>query len=271
MTVDADEEDAATAVLWEQGTMGIEVRAAGPSEAELLAYFPDGPGLQERLRAALASLPGARLRPAAVPDVDWVARYRAGFRSFSAAGFRIVPAWELPAAGVPAGDVLVVDPGRAFGTGTHESTRLCLGLLRDLSARGPLGRVLDLGTGSGILAVAAARLGARVVVGVDLDEEALSTAKRQARLNRVELPLVRADLATAVHPARFDLVLANIAAPLLVERSGEIAALRAPVTVLSGLLTADLDPVRRAYAHAGRLETRTDGEWAAVMVEGRTP
>jgi ribosomal protein L11 methyltransferase len=271
VTVKAAEEDAATAILWEQGTMGIEVRAAGPDVADLLAYFPEAPGLLARLRSALAPLAGARVRPTEVPEVDWVARYREGFRSFSAAGFRIVPAWERPVPGGAKQDVLVVDPGRAFGTGTHESTRLCLGFLRDLSLRGPLGRVLDLGTGSGILAVAALRLGARTVVGVDVDAEALLTAKQQARLNRVELPLVRADLAAAVRPGCFDLVLANIAAPLLVDRRDEIAALRAPEAILSGLLTADLDAVRRAYAKAGRLETRTEGEWAAVLVEGGRP
>jgi len=266
VTVPAALEEAATAVLWEHGTMGIEVRPAGAHEVTLLAYFPEDSVLQATLTAALAPLPAARLQPAEVPDVDWVARYREGFRSFSVAGFRVVPPWERQDGEADA-DLLVVDPGRAFGTGTHESTRLCLGFLRDLAGRGPLGRVLDLGTGSGILAVAAVRLGARAVTAVDLDPEALLAARHHARLNRAGLRLVRGDLAAALRPSSFDLILANIAVPLLVERGDEIAALTAPTIVLSGLLVSDLDAVRRTYATLGRPEVRTDGEWAAVLIQ----
>jgi len=276
VTVPADDEDAATAVLWEKGTLGIEVRGeGGRGDAELLAYFPDAPGLEPALAAALVPLPRARLQRAEVPDVDWVARFRERFRPFPAAGFVVTPPWEDPSS-TPhpslgpssAHDVLIVDPGRAFGTGTHESTRLCLGLLRDLAKRGgPLGHVLDLGTGSGILAVAAARLGARTVTAVDLDPEAVVAARHHARLNRVELRLVCADLAAALMPGAFDLVLANIAAPLLVERRHEILALGAPAIVLSGLLATDAETVRTAYEHAGRIEVRQDGEWAALLVE----
>src|SRR5206468_6346381 len=188
-------EDVATALLWEQGTMGIEVRPAGVHHVSLLAYFPEAPGLEPALTAALFPLPRARLQQAEVPEVDWVAHFREGFRTFPAAGFVVTPPWELE--GLPADrrDVLVVDPGRAFGTGTHESTRLCLRLLRERAGRAPLGRVLDLGTGTGILAVAASRLGATAVTAVDLDPEAVGSARHHARLNGVELHIVRADLA----------------------------------------------------------------------------
>ena len=271
MTVPAAEEDVATALLWEQGTMGIEVRPAGVHHVSLLAYFPEAPGLEPALAAALFPLPRARLQQAEVPEVDWVAHFREGFRTFPAAGFVVTPPWELE--GLPADrrDVLVVDPGRAFGTGTHESTRLCLGLLRDLAKRGPLGRVLDLGTGSGILGVAASRLGARTTIAVDLDLESLAGARHHARLNEVELRLVCADLAAALMPGAFDLVLANIAAPLLVERRHEILALAAPATVLSGLLTTDAETVCAAYEDAGRIEVRQDGEWAALLVQRGAP
>jgi len=275
VTIPADDEDAATAVLWEQGTLGIEVRGEGRlGDAELLAYFPDVPGLEPALAAALVPLPRARLQRAEVPEVDWVARFREGFRAFHAAGFVVTPPWEdlsstpHPSLGPSRPHVvLIVDPGRAFGTGTHESTRLCLGLLRDLAKRGPLGRVLDLGTGSGILAIAAARLGARTATAVDLDPEAVAAARHHARLNAVELRLVRADLAAALMPGAFDLVVANIAAPLLRERRHEILALAAPAIVLSGLLATDAEAVRAGYEHAGRIEVRQDGEWAALLVE----
>jgi len=270
VTVPAAEEDAATAALWERGTMGIEVRPAGPHDVALLAYFPDAPGLETALAAALLPLPSARLQRAEVPDVDWVARFREGFRTFPAAGFVVTPPWETRVPSThPAPDrrdVLIVDPGRAFGTGTHESTRLCLGLLRDLTRRGPLGRVLDLGTGSGILAVAAARLGARMVTAVDLDAEAIAAAGHHARLNGVEIRLVRGDLTAALRAGAFDLVLANIAAPLLGARRQEILALGAPAVVLSGLLATDAEAVRGAYEPAGRIEVRQDGEWVALLV-----
>jgi ribosomal protein L11 methyltransferase len=269
VTVPAAEEDVVTAVLWEQGTMGIEVRPAGRHDVELLAYFPDAPGLEPALAAALVPLPRARLQRAEVPDVDWVARFREGFRSFPTAGFAVTPPWELRGSPPATPDVLVVDPGRAFGTGTHESTRLCLGLLRDLAGRGPLGRVLDLGTGSGILAVAAARLGAPRVTAVDLDPEAIASARHHARLNGVALRLVRADLARALRPGAFDLVLANVSATLLLERRHEILALEAPVLVLSGLLVADARAVREAYGRAGDVELRQEGEWAALLARHR--
>jgi ribosomal protein L11 methyltransferase len=265
VTVPAAHEEDATAVLWEHGTLGIEVL----TEGGLLAYFPEAPGLHATLAAALAPLSGARIQPVDVPDVDWVARYREGFRSFSVAGFRVVPLWERADADAAGDNRLIVDPGRAFGTGTHESTRLCLGFLQDLAGRGPLGRVLDLGTGSGILSVAAARLGARTVTAVDLDPVALLAARHQARLNRADLRLLRGDLAAALRPFCFDLVLANIAVTVLVDRCDEIAALGAPSVVLSGLLTSDIDAVRRSYAGFGSLDVRTDGEWAAVLVRAQ--
>ena len=271
MTVPADEEDAATAALWEEGTAGIEVRPAEAGEVALLAYFADAPRVPLAVAAALAGLPGARCEPAEVPDVDWLARFREGFRSFRASGFRIVPAWEARGTTARSHDVLVVDPGRAFGTGSHETTRLVLAWLRERAARGPLGRVLDLGTGSGILALAAARLGAQPVVAVDVDPEAIASASRHARLNGVDVRIVQGDLARPLRPGAFDLVLANLSASLLRQRRDEITGLGAPALVLSGLLASDLAAVRAAYAGAGRIEVREDGEWVSLLVQVRAP
>lgn len=268
MSVPAEDEDAATALLWEDGTSGIEVRDGGEDRVSLLAYFPDAPDLEQRLSTRLATLRGARLQPAAVPDVDWVARFRDGFRTFRAAGFTITPAWESGARS-RSPECLTVDPGRAFGTGTHESTRLCLGLLRELAARAPLGRVLDLGAGSGILGIAAARLGARSVTAVDLDPEAVASARHHARLNAVDLRLVQADLADAMRPGAFDLIVANISAALLRQRRDGVLALEAPTLVLAGLLASDVPALRDAYERAGALQTRRDGEWVALLVSRR--
>jgi ribosomal protein L11 methyltransferase len=244
----------------------------------VLAYFEDREGLTGALQAALSGL-AVEVEPATIPDVDWVARVREGFRAFSAAGFRIVPAWDSPA-GAPdsrhpdsdAERVLVVEPGLAFGTGTHETTRLCLGALAERARAGPLGDVLDVGAGSGILAAAAALLGARRVVAVEIDPDALPVAARHRDLNHVTVRLVRGDGARPVRAASFDLVLANISAPLLVERARELAAAARAggVLVLSGLLNEDVPDVRAAYAGHGPIEVRVEGGWSALLVGGRS-
>jgi ribosomal protein L11 methyltransferase len=206
--------------------------------------------------------------PEAVPEVDWVARFRENFRSFRAGRFLVAPPWDLPAE-PESPEVLLVDPGRAFGTGTHETTRLCLGALEELAARRPLGRALDLGSGTALLAVAAARLGARACWASDIDPEAVSASRHHARLNGVRLSVVRADGGRGFRPGSFDLVLANLMALLLVDRAAEISALLAPggALVLSGLLLDDVPHVRDAFAACGAPLERQDGEWAALVYE----
>jgi ribosomal protein L11 methyltransferase len=234
----------------------------------VLAYFADDRGLEQRLRDALLPM-DVEITPAEIPEVDWVARVREGFRPFSAGSFLVVPAWEADPASAAEARVIVVEPGLAFGTGTHESTRLCLAALEERARAGPLGRVLDVGAGSGILSVAAARLGAAPVIAVELDEEALPVARRHTELNHCPVHLVRADGARAARPAAFDVVLANISAPLLAERAPELAGATRPhgVLILSGFLRDDLASLRPAYAAVGEIDVRFEGEWAALVVQ----
>jgi ribosomal protein L11 methyltransferase len=269
ITLPARQEDLATALLWECGTTGIEVRKAPRGRASLLAYFPARGGLAARLRSRLAPM-GAELRPVPVPRVDWVKRFREGFRAFSVGGFTVVPTW-LARGRSDDPRRIVVEPGRAFGTGTHASTRLCLRALEELATERPLGRVADLGAGTGILSIAAARLGARSVTAVEIDPEAVASARLHARLNRVRLRLVLGDLARPLPPGGFDLVLANLTAPLLCHRVREVAALGAPGArfVLSGALAGNLPALRRAYGGLGGLTAARDGEWASLVVRTR--
>lgn len=260
--VEAAREEEASAVLVELETCGVELRPAAGDRVELVAYFEQAPDPA----ALLAALPGASIASVPVPEVDWLARFREGFRPFRVGSFMVSPRWEEAAA---APRTLVVDPGRAFGTGTHETTRLCLEALEELAARRPLGRTLDLGCGTGLLAVAARRLGARPVVCSDLDPEATAAARLHARLNGVRLEVVRADGAAGFRPGSFDLVLANLMALLLIDRAAEIRALLAPggALVLSGLLLDDVAPVSAAFAGCGTPRERTLGEWAALLLE----
>jgi ribosomal protein L11 methyltransferase len=229
----------------------------------LLAYFADDADLD----ALRPQLPSATIEPVPVPDVDWVARYRDSFRSFPVGRFIVAPPWDRP---VRAENLILVDPGRAFGTGTHESTRLCLGAIEDIAGRRPLGRMIDVGTGTGILGIAALRLGARVVVASDTDPEATSSARAHADLNGVRLHLVRGDGPRPFKTGAFDLVVANLTSPLLVAHARGIAALRAPTgaLVLSGLLGTDLPDVEAPFAAVGKPEVRRDGEWAALVYAG---
>lgn len=266
VTVPASDEDLAAALLWEAGTMGVQVTAAG-GDAVLLAYFSRGAATAESILVALDRLPVARIEEAAVPEVDWVARFRESFRPFHAGSFHIVPAWAADRPGE--GRRLIVDPGQAFGTGTHESTRLSLAALEALCAARLPRRVLDVGTGSGILAIAARLLGASTAVGIEIDADALPAARDHAALNGVALHLVRGDGARGVRPGAFDLVLANIAAPLLIDRARELAEACRPGgdLVLAGVLRDQVDVVRDAFtAFAASIDVRIEGEWAALVL-----
>ena len=263
VTVPEPHEDLATALLWEVGTAGIEVGDVSGDRVSLLAYFEEDLDLgflRDRLD-------GVTIEPVPVPDVDWVARFRESFRAFRVGGFVIAPPWDRP---LESEGTLLVDPGRAFGTGTHETTRLCLGVLEERARRGPLGRVLDVGTGTGILAIAASRLGAELVVASDTDPEAIASAQAHGRLNEVTLHLVRCDGAGPFRPGFFDVVVANLTAPLLIGHAPRLGPVRAlhGTLVLSGLLESDVSDVRAAYADLGAPEVHRDGEWAALVYGG---
>jgi ribosomal protein L11 methyltransferase len=258
-----EDEDLATSLLWDAGTRGIEIRnEAGRSH--LLAYF-EGPIEIEGLRTSLEGFPGATAEAAEVPNVDWVARFRENFRGFAAGPFWIAPAWDAP---VGRADVIVVDPGRAFGTGTHESTRLCLAALASLAAQRGLGRLLDVGTGTGILAIAALKLGARRAIGVDVDPESMESAQIHSRLNGAAPLLVLGDGATPFVRQAFDTVVANVSAAVLRGRRSELGRVltTSGALVLSGLLTDDLSAVRAEYQALGDVRVSVEGEWAALVV-----
>jgi ribosomal protein L11 methyltransferase len=270
--VPAVDEDAVTTALWEEGTSGIEIQADTEGNIGFVAYFPDEKHLED-VNTSLARLPGApRAEAVEIPEVDWVKRFREGFRGFTAGSFEVLPVWELaPLQDRSDPGLLVVDPGRAFGTGTHETTRLCLAAIAARAAERPLGRTLDVGTGAGLLAVAAAKRGAPTVVGVDNDPEATRSALQHAALNEVRLNVVLADGGRAFRPGVFDFVLANLMAPLLIERRDEIASLltRGGALVVSGVLEPEASMVASAYSRLGAPRVWTEGGWTALEFRSR--
>jgi ribosomal protein L11 methyltransferase len=201
-----------------------------------------------------------------IPD-DWADRWRDFHRPVSIAGGRIVvrPSWER---GPPEPNALdlVIDPGQAFGTGAHATTTLCLELLLELADRGLAnGPLVDLGTGSGVLAIAAAKLGWGPVRGCDSEPAALDAAAENAAANGVEIGLERLNLRQQAPPPAPTIV-ANLTAPLLAEVAVRIES--PPGTlVCSGLLETEVDAVTAALAAAG-IEVEASlrrGEWAALL------
>lgn len=189
----------------------------------------------------------------------------------------VVPLWERAAIEVEPGRTPVyMDPGMAFGTGTHETTTLCLRLIDERIQPG-ISRVLDLGTGSGILAIAAAKLGAASVFAVDLDEQAVAVAQQNAQANDLadwladgRLQFAASDLLAAVpETLRFTMILANLLAAIVVRAAPFVKAALAPggCLIASGLVTHQADEVQAELAAAGFSKTsrRQLGDWVALV------
>jgi ribosomal protein L11 methyltransferase len=212
---------------------------------------------------------------------DWAQRWREFHRPL-VLGDRLTvrPPWESP--GSTALDV-VIDPGQAFGTGAHATTRLCLELLLEeasgagapggAGAGGGRGTCVDLGCGSGVLAITAALLGFSPVVALDFDPAAVSASAANAAVNGVSgsVEVRRFDLRRQQAPDAA-LVLANVLAPPLLTWAGTQLRLP-PRLILSGLLVGEVDRIASAYAARGMtlLQTRSDGEWAALLLSSSAP
>lgn len=248
---------------------GVEEVDVGPEVVEYAVYGAPGelPALPAIRAVAGAAL--VEVTTSEVPD-DWEQRWRSFHRPLVLSGGRlgVRPPWESPPAGV---DIdLVIDPGQAFGTGAHATTRLCLELMLELA--GPAsGSLLDLGCGSGVLAIAAARLGWGPVTAVDFDPLAVEATCENARVNGVSIDTARHDLRTdpvLVAPT----VAANLLRPLLLTWASSLAAFRGarPERVIaSGLLVGEADEIAAAFAAVGLSEAdrRSSGDWAALLLE----
>ena len=214
----------------------------------------------------------------ALADQDWRDSYKTHFKAWRSGRLHWVPIWERGTYVVPAGDVaLWLDPGLAFGTGNHETTRLCCERLVTFSSEhGTRGRVIDAGCGSGILALSAALLGFKDIVGFDNDPEAVRVSDENAALNdmRGAVKFSVGDLESGLAGQQADLLMANIQADVLMRYAARLVAAVAPggVLVLSGILAVEVDRVRQAFAAAApgwAIEGRNLGEWSDLMLTRR--
>jgi ribosomal protein L11 methyltransferase len=278
------------AELLELAPAGVEEVQLDDGSVEYAVYGPPGelPGLPDLRAVAGGAL--VEISTSEIAD-DWSERWKRFHRPVLIAppatgdgtpspipALHVRPPWEAPS---PKRDgpvrELVIDPGQAFGTGAHASTRLCLALLMELATcEPPSGPLLDVGTGSGVLAIAAAGMGYAPVLGLDHERESVQAARENAAVNEVELEVRRFELRTQALPwlagedasGRPPVVLANLLRPLLLDLAGTMP--RAPAHLIAGgLLREEVDEVARAFAERVGLrerERRASGEWAAVWL-----
>ncbi len=272
--VTPDEAELLGAELFELGAQGLEERddstlqhaEGGAARVTLVASFAD----EESAQAAVVAL-GDRYKPRIehVVGDEWRDGWRKYFKPMRV-GKRLVvkPSWE-PYEAVAGDVVLTLDPGQAFGTGTHESTQLLLGEVETRVQPGM--RVLDVGAGSGILGIAALLFGAKSVEAIDTDSLAVDACEENAAANGVSEKLKASTLPVQRIEARFPLVFANIEARVLVPLAAEIARCVEPsgLLLLSGLLHEHADPVRAAYPGFEELARPTRGDWSALVLRKR--
>lgn len=240
---------------------GVE-EERGPDYVEYAIY--GGEGELPELGNLDAAIGGGRVEvsSAEIPD-DWADRWRDFHKPLLVADrLWLRPSWEPPREG--AVDV-VVDPGQAFGTGAHPTTRLCLEYLCELE---PGGELVDLGTGSGVLAIAAAKLGWSPIRAYDHEPAAIEAARANAAANNVDLSLKRANLREQL-PELAPTVVANMTAPILLAVAELMRGPGTPETVVcSGLLPGEVDGVAAAFGVVGLSEKnrRQDDDWAALLL-----
>jgi ribosomal protein L11 methyltransferase len=264
-----DQVELAELAFWELGATGIEqrddttiVREPTPGEIVLIVAFENEASAAAAARALESDY---RVQLHHVPHQNWAVEWRKGFGA-QRIGSRILlhPSWE-DVEGGPNDIVLEIDPENAFGSGDHETTRLVLELLDGRVRTGQ--RVLDVGCGSGILSIASVRLGARSAVGVDIEEDAIAVAGRNAELNGVASSVEFSTTPLDEVTGAYDVVVANIETRVLVHMPAALRARMAPGAslVLSGILNRERDELLSAYSEMRLEELVEEGEWCACV------
>jgi ribosomal protein L11 methyltransferase len=279
----AETAEAVTNRLWELGAVGVVEEETTPGTAALRAFFPPGvepAELTGDLRAYLddlvaLALPGAAAHVDIAPlaDQPWGDAWRTHFRPVPVGrGLLVCPPWEVPSPDVARGRLVVwIEPGRAFGTGGHGSTRSCLQLLERALGMARVPYALDVGCGSGILAIAAAGLGVPCVDAFDVDPDAVAATVENAQRNGVEARVgARVAAADAWDGPAAPLVLANLLAAAHIALAPALARLIAPGgrLIAGGLLAHEAPIVAGTFAAEGcwLVEIAEDDGWAALLL-----
>ncbi len=263
------------AFLVESGAPAVVTAASDeppppPGRARLEAHVPaaEAPRIVAALAEELAgvSSAAATVAVAPLPAVDWEAVFRRHHVPTPiGARLLVAPPWDIPDA--PGRHVLVIAPGMAFGTGQHPTTRACLEEIEAVVGMGGIESALDVGTGSGVLAAALARLGVPRVVALDVDPAAIAVARANLRRNAAEGVLLLAGGPAAVR-ARFGLVVANLLAQALIAEARALVAAVADAghLVVSGLLASQVPAVLAAYPGFRVAHERCEASWATLRL-----
>lgn len=260
------------AALDDDGLTGLEETTVG------VRMFFRTPAMRDRAANRLPTLaPDISCLRVDVADEQWAERSQAALQPIRVGRLVVAPPWallsetECRTAGLVQ---IVIRPAMGFGTGHHASTRLCLELLQQVNVTGAF--VTDVGTGSGVLALAAARLGAREVLGLDHDPDALESARDSAALNPgATVKWQLADLQGGLAPGLADLVCANLTGDLLAREAGAIVSLATAdgALVLSGILASEAASVEAAFEVLSwhRAERRQEDEWVGLLLRRGSP
>jgi len=245
-----------------------ETDATAEGRVMVEAHVPAGTHahVAAALSGYLARTGGAVVESAPLADVDWEAVFRRHHHPVLVGRrLAVAPPWDVPDAG--GREVIVIEPGQAFGTGQHATTRMCLEEIESAVTAGGVASALDVGTGSGLLAAALVRLGVSRVVAVDVDPEVLPRARANLDRNgagEVRLVCGRADACRR----RFDLVVANLLADALVQDAPALSAVTAERgrLVVSGLLDTQVERVTAAYPAWRTLAVRAEDRWRTLTL-----
>lgn len=253
------------------GCLGIVEREGG-----LVVYFSDTLGIdriRKELDSFIAVLGASGLDPAVtytcifLSERDWNESWKKKFRPIDVGDrFSILPPWER---GVAGRVTIIIDPGMAFGTGHHETTRTCLLYIDRFSKQVRKGRFLDVGTGTGILAIAASLLGFGQVVGVDIDPLAVDAAERNVRLNQAANVLIKEGSIDSVE-GTYDFIAANLLSEILIRLAPDLSVRLEPgsIAMLSGMIAGQEEEVKAVMERQGlkTVETFVDGRWVTVIM-----
>jgi ribosomal protein L11 methyltransferase len=281
LTADVKQEqlEHAESVLHDAGASGLEVRdgpggmpgvrAPAAGEAIIVAYFDGKVAATKAQKQLEKAVTGSRTAVDKVEEKDWSTEWRKRIKSVQVGRLWVGPPWDVEKA--PAHlHRIVIEPKMAFGTGDHPTTSLCLSAVDMFMAAHAEASVLDVGTGTGVLAFAAKKLGASRVVAIDNDPTSVQLAKEAARENDLDGVEISTKTLSKIS-GTFDLVVANILANTLVELSHLIVPKVGKRLVLAGILTHQAEGVTGAYLKRGltALEPVVQGEWARLDFERR--